>query len=1123
VQSLADLENVAVRNRPKALEDADRIASPVDAHELLIHTAGLPDDSIATIASWLEHGPPLLVFVDLNEIPSDVSRLALARSLAAFQGEWAGWHRCIVTYRSSQQGQGVLKVLAEPLFRHYNMATIQPDQAVRYLRNYRLFEQRIDQEEGQSQSDRDVDAECAKLKEFLDRHVRGGESLISTPLIMHLVSLLDAGQISAVETLADLYRKVTDKLLEDQEERRTQDPELTRQVRTALVRVALAIQSLGPDATSLPAGRFDALMQRPESGKRDRVMRWQPPEGSLWLERVADKLHPYYEEPLARDESRLREYALFRSNPENRAPSTDGGQVLSYLHDSFLYHFQAVALRDYLGWGQPPETEDLDPRWFSAVALRIKMHPERWALAMEFLGGLLTAEEFEALSLELLLVESVSSAWIDLLMRLARGASARSQLADEIHRVLLRRMTTIRPYPRAFAAQCYAMLKDSRVNSAAAFAQTLRVHLVEEGRFWLRLHRGTLTPTDQIFTGHDGEVRSVAELPDGRIVSGSADKTVRIWDLNTGDEIFRCEHDDVVTVVAVLDSDRIVTGSEDRTVRTWDVNTGLEISRVHHDGAVTSLVLLEGGRILTGSDDGTVRIWDLNSGQEIFRGRHAGPVKAVAALDHSRVVSGSSDRTIRVWDVNSSREVFSGLHEDWIRAVAVLGPRSVVSASDDHTVRVWDVNTGKQVFCGRHDGRVNDVAVVDDCRILSGSADWTVRIWDVNGGTELFRVRHDNWVNLVAVFDPSSVISAADDYTVRIWDIRTGAELFRGRHDDWVIAMSVLAKGRILSGSWDKTVRIWDVRAGVESVRSPHVDLIRSVAVWDQDRVLTGSWDRTLRIWDLCTGAEVFQARHDDRIHAVAVVDQDRVVSGSADNTTRVWDVNTGAEIFRGDHDERIWAVAAVDHDQVLSGSTDRTVRMWDVRTGAEIFRGHHDGRILAVAAMDHDRFISGSADRTVRVWDLSTAAEIFRGDHDDTVWAVAVLDHDRIFSGSEDGTVRVWDLSTGAEVFRGHHDDLVWAVAMVDIDRVISSSEDRTVRVWNVSDSKHGKAGELFTLALTGVVGSIAVDRKRWFIFTPLRDGRVLSWAIEPEASRTLSGEERYERSSSPTGTGGS
>ena len=108
----------------------------------------------------------------------------------------------------------------------------------------------------------------------------------------------------------------------------------------------------------------------------------------------------------------------------------------------------------------------------------------------------------------------------------------------------------------------------------------------------------------------------MAVTPDGaRIVTGSDDKTARIWDAKTGAELARLKgHTGAVTSVAVTpDGARIVTGSDDNTARIWDAKTGAELATLKgHTGTVTSVAVTpDGARIVTGSDDKTVRIWDL--------------------------------------------------------------------------------------------------------------------------------------------------------------------------------------------------------------------------------------------------------------------------------------------------------------------------------------------------------------------------------------------------------------------------------------------------------------------------------------------------------------------------------
>ncbi|KIK59334.1 hypothetical protein GYMLUDRAFT_245403, partial [Collybiopsis luxurians FD-317 M1] len=107
--------------------------------------------------------------------------------------------------------------------------------------------------------------------------------------------------------------------------------------------------------------------------------------------------------------------------------------------------------------------------------------------------------------------------------------------------------------------------------------------------------------------------------PDGtRIVSGSDDRTVRIWDATTGTQIGNPlhGHDDSVQSVAFSpDGTRIVSGSDDRTVRVWDVTTGTQIGDSHHNDDVWSVAFLpDNTRSQSGLVNTRARIWNILNG-----------------------------------------------------------------------------------------------------------------------------------------------------------------------------------------------------------------------------------------------------------------------------------------------------------------------------------------------------------------------------------------------------------------------------------------------------------------------------------------------------------------------------
>src|SRR5271157_3016782 len=134
-------------------------------------------------------------------------------------------------------------------------------------------------------------------------------------------------------------------------------------------------------------------------------------------------------------------------------------------------------------------------------------------------------------------------------------------------------------------------------------------------------------------SGHGGWVSAVALTGDGRVVSGSYDGTVKVWDLNSGQEERTLSgHSDWVDALALTGDGRVVTGSDDGTVKVWDLNSGQEQRTLSgHGGVVWALAVTGDGRVVTGCDDGTVtgdgpliaglldctvQVWDLNSGHE---------------------------------------------------------------------------------------------------------------------------------------------------------------------------------------------------------------------------------------------------------------------------------------------------------------------------------------------------------------------------------------------------------------------------------------------------------------------------------------------------------------------------
>ncbi len=548
-------------------------------------------------------------------------------------------------------------------------------------------------------------------------------------------------------------------------------------------------------------------------------------------------------------------------------------------------------------------------------------------------------------------------------------------------------------------------------------------------------------------TGHSGVVQSVAISSDGgRIVSGSWDKTVKVWDARTGKELLTLKgHSSVVNSVAISrDGGRIVSGSgafrKAGDVKVWDARSGKELLSLkgHSDGVWSVAISSDGGRIVSGSSDGTVKVWDARSGKELLSLKgHTNQVLSVAiSSDGGRIVSGSYDDTVKVWDARTGKDILTIKgHSGVVNSVAISNDgERIVSGSGVFgkagDVKVWDARTGKDLLTLKgHTNQVHSVAISSDGgRIVSGSNDGTVKVWDVRSGKELLTLKgHSAQVSGVAISsDGGRIVSGSNDKTVKVWDARTGKDLLTLRGHSHVVRGVAISSdgGRIVSGSYDRTPKVWDARTGKELLTlKGHSSVVSSVAISSGGgRIVSGSYDDTVKVWDARTGKDLLTLKgHSGGVTSVAISsDGGRIVSGSGDFTVKVWDVRSGKDLLTlTGHSGGVTSVAiSSDGGRIVSGSWDKTVKVWDARTGKELLtlKGHTSVVNSVAVSSDGGRIVSGSNDNTVKVWDARTGKDVLTAKGlSGWVSSVAIsTDGKHVFAQDAVGKILAWDSVSG-------------------------------------------------------------------------------------------------------------
>jgi WD40 repeat protein len=599
------------------------------------------------------------------------------------------------------------------------------------------------------------------------------------------------------------------------------------------------------------------------------------------------------------------------------------------------------------------------------------------------------------------------------------------------------------------------------------------------------------------FRGHTGTVWSLAFSPEGNVLASasSGDYLARLWEFDITLQSRDLEGHTAPVWMAAFSPDgrKVVSAGADRTLKVWDVETGKTLLDLAAETPVTAVLFSPDGKLIASAGgDKLVRLWDAASGKPLHS--LAGHQATVTSLDFSadgkRLASGSVDRSVRVWDPDSGKLVFAIEDNPSVVAAVAFRPdgKQLAVGSIDHAIACYDAVTGKlQKRWFAHGDAVTCLAYSPAGQYLaSGGADGALQLWlSATPGSLAARLPgHSGMISMVAFRkDGQHLVSCGSDQLVRLWKLEgnSGKELqsFRG-HKDWVTSVAFSRDGyHIVSSGVDKLIKVWEITSRDLPLLPEHTSGVEALALSPDNKLLaTGAADNTIKLWDRATGAEVatLTGHANPIVSLVFTPDSKMLVSSGYEAALRLWEVSPPREIPRTPGQMQAFSRLRRYSPYIFLEPAGKKLFVWlplnenristmvecyDLHEGKQEFTFFDDARKVESLSFCANGKIAatGAKDGTVRLHDLTEKGAVMKGGDWSFYENVGVADLALAPDGktlivtSAEGDIKVGDIPsrTVRRGWKGHDSKVQACIASPDSKRCATIGLDNILKLWDL------------------------------------------------------------------------
>ncbi len=486
---------------------------------------------------------------------------------------------------------------------------------------------------------------------------------------------------------------------------------------------------------------------------------------------------------------------------------------------------------------------------------------------------------------------------------------------------------------------------DGSLLASAGFDNVVRIWDPENGR------------PIQVLEGHEQAIRMVSWPPDNndRVASASEDGAVNVWFLDSGNLNFNLPHSDIVEgVLWSNDGGRLITGSDDNQIRLWDAANGnLIVEWVAHEYGLVTIALAPNGQFLASTgNDGFVRVWDLETELEVaaWGGANNSPVSPSWLPDSQQLALSFTDNLLGIWQARNPNDgLMTRAHTGQVGSIAwAPEERGLVSGHfGDDLTRLWNLETLEEAGVMRgFTGEGQSLSISADGALLAKPA-VGIEVFDLSSGFQdefepIFAGGDDAYVNAALLSPDAAHIAAINwDGILRVWNLPDQQLLFEASGAS-AEAIAWTPEGDLIaSPALDQPlIVIWDSQTGEALQAIPYGSDANITGLdWSPDGRFLAATDTAgmLNVWERDSWgiALSFQSFGTSLNSIDWSLDGRWLAAGSWSGSIYVWDatgiIGTEPALFIDlAHLAPVTAIAWSPSGTMLaSGSHDGTVRIW--------------------------------------------------------------------------------------------------------------------------------------------------------------------------------------------------